>query len=103
MMSLMKSLRSAMRGALEKAAMLYDELKSKFPDSFYATYASKRATEIRTQKAELERLNQELAMTHAKIPPAPAVPSLPAPITPPPVVPTPPATNPGPPAQNPPQ
>lgn len=77
---------SKMRGSLDAAKSYYDQLISKYPNSFYAAQATKRADDIKTRKAEIESLNKTMAEIHGKeiaLPTAPlnVTPAVPTPAT----------------------
>lgn len=67
------------RGKLDTAIQYYDELKAKYPSSVNGEKAAARANDLRTRRAEIEKLNAALAQDIGK---PPAAPSLPTGVTP---------------------
>lgn len=66
---------TTMRGSLDQAIKLYDELKSRFPESFRGQSAGVRADELRKKKVEVEKLYGELAKEQGKPQPSTATPA----------------------------
>lgn len=67
-----------MRGSLDQAVVLYNELATKFPKSYMGQFAAKRAREIEDHKTQITAFYNALSKEHAK-PPELKAPELPKP------------------------
>jgi hypothetical protein len=72
------------RGSLDEAIKAYEQVATKYPNSFYGEQASKRAKELRDDRSQVEAFYAALAKENAKLAVPPLPPQLPtAPLIPP--------------------